>query len=327
MARSWVRWAGVWVLTGLPALASEPTEAVPVRLEYRAPPACPDSEAFLAAVRARTQRVRPADADEPARTFVVVILSDGARTFGRLQVTEEGRETDSREVSGASCGEVVEALSLTAALSVDPEALLGAPAPPPPPPPPAPPPSSPPPPPQKPPPVPPPFSWWLGADLIGSSAVGPGLIWGGGVGLEIEQNAPGLLRPSARISIRGARNDLLSRADAALATWYALGLDACPLRIGSVLHIEPCATVRAGLLYLRGIGVDHARSVTRSWWSVGGLLRARAVLGPRVAVELAGGLEAPLVRRRFVVDAPRREVAETPNLAATGGIGVAFQLP
>jgi hypothetical protein len=260
----------------------------------------------------------------------VVILSDGARTIGRLQVTEEGRETDSRRVSGASCAEVVEALSLTAALSVDPDALLAAPPPSPPPAPPAPataPEPRPLPPPPPPRPRPKTLHWWVGADVVGSTALSPGVLWGGGVSFGFEQTRPGVLAPSVRLTLRHLRNDVLEEQKNAIATWSTLGIDACPLRLGRALSLQPCAAARTGLLYLGGRGVDHPTSVDRPWWSLGGVLRLRAAVGPTWSLEVAGGLEGPLVGRRFVVEAPRREVAHTPPAVVTGSLGVAARLP
>jgi hypothetical protein len=313
--------------------------AIPVMLEYRAPPTCPSAEAFFEAVRSRTQRVRLAREGEGVRTFVVEILSYEGRTFGSLLVTEGGEQTDSRDVEGADCAEVVEALALTAALSVDPDALLAAPAPaepepaPPPPAPPKPKPRKPPPPPPLPPaaPAPPPqptAQLLLGLAALGAKVLDPYQLVGASAAVQLESLAPAILAPAVRLGGLHARNDLASEPDQALATWSSLALDGCPVRFGSsrLVTLRPCVAVHAGVLYLRGLAVDYPSSATRFWYSVGVLGRADLALGRGLELELQTGLLLPLIERRFFTEVPRQDVAQTPQIAAFLALGLAAGL-
>src|SRR6478609_7137221 len=115
-----------WVLLALPAvlhaLAALAADAIPIRVNYDAPAGCPNQEAFYDSVRARTERVRKAQGNEP-RVDVNVRVTRGDRSFhGEMREVVNQGETAARTVEGATCKEVVEALSFTVALSFDPEA-------------------------------------------------------------------------------------------------------------------------------------------------------------------------------------------------------------
>lgn len=103
------------------ALAEEPATAV--RIEYSAPASCPDGQVLFAHVLARTARARAAGPNETARELAVRVNATNGRFFGRLLVpaTSEG-VGQAREVTDASCDELVEALGFFIALSIDPHA-------------------------------------------------------------------------------------------------------------------------------------------------------------------------------------------------------------
>ena len=99
-------------------------EAVPVRIRYEAPSGCPDAQAFFGAVQSRTARVRPAQEGEAASVFRIRITRDKDGSVGEVRAVDDGRESAGRRVEGSSCEEVVQALALTVALSVDPTASI-----------------------------------------------------------------------------------------------------------------------------------------------------------------------------------------------------------
>jgi hypothetical protein len=120
VASAVLAWAALVAL----ASADEPVE--PIRVRYEAPAECPDEGAFVGEVRARTSRARLAAAGERARSFEVAVARRGGRFQGRLDVREPSGAASRREVSGASCAEVVSALALVTALAVDPRASTSA---------------------------------------------------------------------------------------------------------------------------------------------------------------------------------------------------------
>jgi len=106
--------------------ASVATE--PIRLDFDAPAACGTADDFFDALRARTDRVRRSEGRAEDRRFAIRITATASGFDGRLLVTdptEASPETSStaegaeRRISAASCGDVVQALSIVAALAVD----------------------------------------------------------------------------------------------------------------------------------------------------------------------------------------------------------------
>jgi len=115
---------GLWALVALTQTGL--AVSVPVRVEFDAPSGCSDGEAFFAGVLARTRHVHRARPGETAVRLTVRVTRVGARVHGELRVNEAGGDAETRRVDGATCAEVVQVLSLTAALAIDPTAnLLG----------------------------------------------------------------------------------------------------------------------------------------------------------------------------------------------------------
>jgi len=108
-----------WALQGV-------RDAVPVRIEFEAPANCSSAEAFYTGVRARTDRVRTAAGSEPAMSLRVQLSVRGRKVQGKLAARDEAGVAQTRAVEGTTCDEVVEALSLTAALAIDPKARFTA---------------------------------------------------------------------------------------------------------------------------------------------------------------------------------------------------------
>lgn len=90
-----------------------------MRLQYAAPPECPDSARFVAQLRERTARGRLAEPEELARTFSVSIAADESGFSGRVELVDESGTTVSRRVHGEQCEAVVSSLALITALSLD----------------------------------------------------------------------------------------------------------------------------------------------------------------------------------------------------------------
>jgi hypothetical protein len=109
-------------------LVAGPSRADPAsvvaRLDYEAPAGCPEATTFQRRVQGRTQRVVFADTGESTR-FIVRVKKTGDGFSATLTRREtNGQSLAARRVRGSDCATVVDALALTAALSVDPDALL-----------------------------------------------------------------------------------------------------------------------------------------------------------------------------------------------------------
>jgi hypothetical protein len=118
---------GIGFLALVALAQTAPAASVPVRVEFDAPAGCSDADTFLAGVLARARHVHRAGPGETAVRLAIRLTRAGGRVRGELRLTEAGGASETRRVDGASCAEVVQVLSLTAALAIDPTAELLAP--------------------------------------------------------------------------------------------------------------------------------------------------------------------------------------------------------
>jgi hypothetical protein len=94
-----------------------------VLIAVDAPNGCLTAPAFFERVRRRTTRLREATPGEPARRFSLTI-EEKERVSGKLLTENTDGTTALREVEGASCQEVADALALVVAVTLDPLADL-----------------------------------------------------------------------------------------------------------------------------------------------------------------------------------------------------------
>jgi hypothetical protein len=107
----------VAILVAAKAAVAATAPTIPIQVEFDAPAGCADAEAFYAGLFARSDRARRAAPGEDSVRLGVRLTRVGPKVRGELRVGD-GREGDTRSVEGASCDEVVEVLSLTAALAL-----------------------------------------------------------------------------------------------------------------------------------------------------------------------------------------------------------------
>lgn len=339
------------VVFALGAATPAPAEPIALRVEFDAPAGCSSADAFYASVRARTDRVRRADDSEPALSLRVRLTVGAREVHGELNGVDEHGARQTRRVRGATCDEVVEALSLTAALALDPNARF------------------------QPIPVVPPtpdapdaaptwdararaeeprreppdepeldepdepdeparadidVEFELGAQVLATVVVASEIDLGGAIAGRLTRPGEGIFSPSFGLQLVHVRNDLLTDpgdSPGARVRFTSVVVTACPVRwpLTPNADLRPCAAAAAGVLAASGRNISHPESVSRSWWSLGGTLRAQTALGPELAIEIEAGLAVPLVRRRFVTTAPDTLVAETPVIAPSGALGVAYR--
>lgn len=318
-------------------------EVIPVRISYRAPAECPEAETFYAALRGRTPLVRRAVEGEPATLLDVSIEVQPRGAVGRLTLQDkEGKRT--RRVRGASCAEVLDALGLSAALSLDPEALLrpeppastagppdaasggepatgasspaqaapGTPG------------SAGPPEPEQPDPASSRAAQRLRAGIHGRGVLGqvvsPGLGFGGALLSTLELEGTGLLR----LSLGHVRQ---TEARAAFERSVA-GASACIRRrlFPEALSLIPCAVFQGGWLDASGRDLVSSREVRRSFWAAGAELGLQLELGDTWFIEAGGELLVPLVDRRYEVGTIPVEIAATALPTAGAYLGIGFWL-
>jgi hypothetical protein len=312
-------------LTGAPTVPSPPP--IPLRIVFEAPSDCSSMDAFYAGVRARTERVRLAAPDESATELQVRLSQSGSGAHGELRMLGERGETDTRKVDGGSCEEIVEALSLTAALALDPAARITPektppaeavkpkppePAPPVPP---------------RPPPLEEPTSLGLelGAKVMVSEVVSPFTNVGGELSARLRLRGEHSVEPSIGVAFVRLQNDFFRVPRQASIRYTAVAVSACPARwfVRDIVSLSPCAIFLAGWLGAAGKGNTYNSSVIRSLYGAGGSLTL-AVPFDAFALELSGAFTLPLVRRRFVAGVSSSLVGETPSISPFGALGVSY---
>jgi hypothetical protein len=320
-----------------------PHETEPIRIEYTAPSTCPDANEFSRRVFGRTSKARPAEGAEPARTFVVEIVSSDTTTQGSLVVREENMSTMARRVTGKDCDEVARALSLATALAIDPEAALTTPEP----------------------------SGAGGTDatagtggttstpepsrddptrrsdtagdktkpparandrravlLVGASAAfGPAPTPGLGASVALEWSSPSpVVLPSALglelVFLTSSEYDVAGAGSSftfAFARPYVCTLG---LAISGDVGIVPCVGGAFGAVFAEGSRIERPASETR-FWAAGELaLRLDIALSEDWFVDATGGLVLPFTRYRFVFRTPDTSIHDVPALTAAAGLRV-----
>ncbi|GEM_PF-4257796 len=336
-----------------------PVVVEPMRVAYTAPPGCPGEAEFLAALRERAGQGAVAAPTVPARAVTVALDAAGDSYTARLSVADrEGRVVE-RSLVAASCREAMEAIVVVAVVSLRAQAeadaaagersAAGAPAasalpavPAGPPPDPA----------FVPAPVAPAPSRTSrdragqdpraasggaerssGAVLVvpgAATGVGPGLVAGGGLRLELtwQTGALGLTTVTAGFAAFDSGRVDTAVADALFAQIVGR-VEICPwaLAHGHASRVGACAGFEAGQTRARAFPDDlrviAGRDAVEPWAAPTAALRLslaadalRVVLGPE--------LRFPLLRRDFVIE-PHRSVYEVwpvaPAFAAGLGVG------
>jgi hypothetical protein len=306
-------------------------EVTPVRLSYTAPGDCADEHGFFDQVAARTQRVRLADASEPATALVVSIRVVPGGLAGRLELRGDEGTTSAREVKAASCDQVVAALAIMAALAIDPDASTEPlPKPKPAPPRPRPKPVAQP----KPRSAPPaPTSslnsrWKAGVSLAVLSNVFPDPALAVRPFLELAREG----RPAWGYTLRLSAARFQSKVSRAEGTGefalYVSRLEGCPahLRAWQPLWLSACLGLDGGWLEARGADVTPSQSVTRPWLAGGETTRIELRMLEILALEVSGEVFFPFVRDRFFVGSDAT-VYRTPAVGFGGAVGLGVFFP
>lgn len=299
-------------------------ESERIAVSYEAHPLCPNEDAFVGEISARTSKFRRVPPAEAGRTIHVRLSEEPghAMTRGELLLAE-GDSESTRVVHDENCSVVVSGLALIAALAIDPEAETGPvdplvhsppPAPPPPVAPPAPPRDV------APPPLPPrPSRWQLGASLgvAGRAGLVPltaAVTIAGFVGRE----SPSLVHPHARIELSaGAPRTESAGGPAADLQWFGGRVEGCGL-LGRRFRAGPCGLVEVGAVHARGVDVSDAQSTTRVGFATGAGARAMLMAG-HVQAGIGAFVVIPFRRDRFYVDAPRQGTVTVFQSSAVGG--------
>ena len=275
-----------------------------VAITYTAPPSCPDRAALEAAVQARTPLVR--FAPDARRTFSISISERDGDFVGTFSVTDDPASL--RELSSHRCDDLVGALALITALSIDPAATVEwhptAPAP------------------RPHPPEPPPPPWPVDGDALAGVAFG------------ITSDA----MPALAIEGRAAPRPYLALAVAALVGYDSAALDvgsaefvwavarpsACWRPLHGRFELDACGHAEIGAMRARGRDIVLGQSVTRAWFAAGLHAEATWAITPTVFLKLQLGASAPFQRDRFLFQ-PSMTIHQTSAVTEWMGAGVGMR--
>lgn len=304
---------------------------------FNAPQGCPDRDAFVAAVRARTRTgaLTPKD-PRSVVSLEVTVASSGASSLATLTVTDAAGRKGTRRITARSCHEAVDGIALVTALTLDPAGATE---------------------PETPleesprakdpegdqfpklplepaqPAAPAevregalPSHLAAGLSMLGLSAPIPGLT----PALEISAEARTELGRHADLGFRGALRiskggELSTSEGVASFEWWALAAGICPgaRTATDTLSLALCALVEQGQTHATGVDTDNPRSSRRMWTSFGPGLRGRWALVPRAALEI--GADALFPFRRDTFSLGSLQVHEVASVAFRFGAGVAFR--
>lgn len=288
----------------------------------------------------------------------MTVVADASGYTGVLTVTRADQTPERRTMTGGSCDEVVEALALTAALSIDPEATvtLG-------------------------PAAPAPSNADVEAPAAGSrgddesappeDAPSPGgtdsrvdvtlgltsivtrlmdhtLHFGGGVLLAVSGAGSGAVNGAAtgavkgdsatmwfpleaRVSVYGLTETATARAPTVVTSFFASRVAYCPVRfvgdsaVGDSAFLL-CPVSQVGALSAESRGFEGSSRATRWFATLGLEAWARARIARHVDLWLSPSLEVPLTKRQFAVDPGPEVLASTSALVwgVSAGIGWNF---
>jgi hypothetical protein len=326
------------VVTATPAFGQQPAVPEATRFEFRAPAGCGSSEDFAARVGRRSAHIRLV-ADPSARRSLVVEIQQGSTSSGlrgTVTVVEADGATRTRRLKAASCEEAVDALSLIATVTLDPDAMSGEPPPdvaPEPPTEPSPKPTPKSPRPRQPPahfhraPTGDPYRFSFGLAAAALLEMAPALAPGASASAAFEINPGGVAAPFWRLSVTHAQRRGIGEPGGKAAFAFTLStLDACPVRLGPrAFGLRPCAFGSLGLLSVSGDGTLQNEAHSRLYGAAG----LAAWLGWRVseAFEIIADGRAGVPFRRDEFAFNRAVFFKTPTTGFSLGLGAAGGFP
>lgn len=319
------------LLLGWVPAAPRVDRSIPVRIEVQGPADCSAGVALMAGIQERLARVREAQGTVEGILLKVRLARVARRIRGELQVVDETGATDRRRVEGATCQEVVQALSFTAVLAL--EATLGI----------SPsgedeePPSGPKPisdrssetastlatmPPARTKDIPKqpaterpgeaviapvfiPGSWRpeVGISTAVGQVTSPGISLGGALFGRLRWRRGATSGGAVGLAWRSLLSDVGKAAPGVRVVSHGLSLSGCPVvwAVSERWRIEPCVEGAVTIITAEGRTLDHSNPVTRLGWSVGGITRGAFSLGGRFLFEMEAGLSFPLVHRSYSI--------------------------
>lgn len=313
-------------LSGAAAEAQESPRVVRSELVYRAPQGCPSRADLVRRATSRFPNVT-FDAAKSSTSFLVTIAQaqEAAQSKGTADGGSYAAELESagpsgpqhRELHAPTCAELVDAVGLLIALTLDADNTKADPAP-----------REPlPPPPQ---PVVPRGSYvpFVRLSTIGEFGALPHAALGVGGAFGFERvRAEGILAPSFAVAPSVLTSNILAPTPS-LGSYTRFGLrgEVCPLRLGlgAAFAVRPCAFVGLAAIRAEGTAAPNPETAVRFWSDLGLMLRARVEINA-FFVEAEGGAGVPLTRLNYVLTQPNLTLYETPPVFGMTALSVGLR--
>lgn len=285
-------------------------------VSYRAPEGCPSRDAFLDAAAARWPRVR----DARERISVRVIPSSG-QFEGSLEIQDAAGISSRKDVQGNTCDEVISALALVTALSVErepradesdakridasedlPKAAGAS---------------------QK-----PRWHFAVGAQAALPGDAIPATALGGGVFADLSRPSAGVWTVRARVTALVAQSTVPADSGEARFRWMAARAEACPLAVSLISRVRafPCLGVEGGVVDGEGRNIAVNKASVAAWWAALAMAHVEWRPWSTVFVDASGGLVVALSRDSFVIQEPRTVLHQASALSPSAGLGVGIEV-
>lgn len=293
---------------------------------YRAPQSCPNRAEFLRQIELRLSQPSATLVARGAPRFAATVRLQGGAARGTLVVIARDGTRSVRLVPGRSCAEVVAAMALISALTLDPNASTA--------------------------PlhpatraqprnVParrthsePSHAGWhfgLGIRLSVASAVAPHAVLAGEPLITVDDDSGRLLAPEFRLAaLRSTTATVTKSLGEATFNWTAARLSVCPVRwpARSALALRPCALMDLGVLEGSGVLTHQPSSAGALWIAPGVAARLSFSPLPPLSFELEGGATFPLERDSFFFapNTPDNVAFQVPRVGVVASVGVVARL-
>lgn len=324
--------------SGLSATSVSAEQRLGVAVEYQAPAVCPNAEAFWDALIQRTRRVERAEGGAAEVQLRLNLQQTQRGILGRLDIVRDGFATEPRYVEAQECEGVLQALALTAALGIDPEALTRPPD-------------------EEPEPLPPsprsrsgnyyydapdplpstPLNWSTSLVFRTLAALPVDLrtSWGLAGGVSFRSDGSPNWAPAVTLGASALRSDVFSDDIEARFALYSGFARACPLRLHSAgWGLRPCFAMEAGVLTAAGSNISNPEGTTNPWVAMGVELEVEYAFSTSWALQLNLAGLAPITPQRYrlgtlvevddgaLTATTDEEIARTPALAPWLGLGI-----
>jgi hypothetical protein len=178
------------------------------------------------------------------------------------------------------------------------------------------------------------FRWSIGADGQALGGLTPKWAIGAGAFVAFADASSNAFSPSFRLTPWFATTHAIFAGPlGADITWYVVRLEACPVtpRAAPSLRFEACLGMDGGVMHTVGVGVDHPESQTTGWFAP--LLAGRILwsVAEGFRFELGLGATVPLRRYPFVFSpggaTGPQEFHDLAPIGAFLTLGVAYEFP